>query len=368
MLRAEQLSVSYGAHRALEDVSIHVDEGEICVMLGANGAGKSTLLKAIAGLVRPLGGARITMDGTDMFGKASNLVVEAGIALVPEGRGIFGDLSVTENLALGAYGPQARSHRAKMLAEVLDLFPKLAERRGQVARTMSGGEQQMLAIGRALMSNPRILMLDEPSLGLSPLLCKELFKSLRMVGETGVGILLVEQNARQSLAISDRAYLLENGRVTGEGRAAAMLDDAAVQRAYLGGAAAQKADLMSAATQPLAAAPRAVTAADMVDRASQIAREHVEGRRGARSGSAIGTNGHVTAHDFGIQNGEKFIVSSQAEDLSRKAADFVARATSVMSAHVIAVREAAHAAVAGGPGRKNGKKKKRSKKKAKRAK
>ena len=239
MLEVRNLSVAYGAHRALEKVSIHVAAGEICVILGANGAGKSSLLKTIGGMVRSAPGAQILIDGNDITQAKPHKVVEAGLALVPEGRGIFGELTVAENLQLGAYGPQARDSEAERREEVLRLFPRLAERRNQIARTMSGGEQQMVAIGRALMSNPVILMLDEPSLGLSPLLTKDLFKSLRAVRETGVGILLVEQNAKQSLAIADRGYLIENGHITGEGTGAELAQDPAVQAAYLGGAAAQ---------------------------------------------------------------------------------------------------------------------------------
>ncbi|MAS06248.1 MAG: ABC transporter ATP-binding protein [Ahrensia sp.] len=239
MLEVRNLSVAYGAHRALEKVSVNVAAGEICVILGANGAGKSSLLKAIGGMVRSAPGAQILINGQEITEAKPHKVVEAGLALVPEGRGIFGELTVAENLQLGAYGPQARDSEAMRREEVLRLFPRLAERRNQIARTMSGGEQQMVAIGRALMSNPVILMLDEPSLGLSPLLTKDLFKSLKAVRETGVGILLVEQNAKQSLAIADRGYLIENGHITGEGTGAELAQDPAVQAAYLGGAAAK---------------------------------------------------------------------------------------------------------------------------------
>ena len=243
MLEVRNLSVSYGAHRALENVSVNVAAGEICVILGANGAGKSSLLKAIGGMVPSAPGAHILINGQDITQTKPHKVVEAGLALVPEGRGIFGELTVAENLQLGAYGPQARDSEAERREEVLRLFPRLAERRNQIARTMSGGEQQMVAIGRALMSNPVILMLDEPSLGLSPLLTKDLFKSLKAVRETGVGILLVEQNAKQSLAIADRGYLIENGHITGEGTGAELAQDPAVQAAYLGGAAAKPTQL-----------------------------------------------------------------------------------------------------------------------------
>ncbi len=236
MLEVKDVSVSYGRHRALDGVSVKVDKGEICVILGANGAGKSTLLKTVAGMVHAEAGGRIAMNGKPISGMKPHRIVEEGIALVPEGRGIFGDLSVAENLQLGAFASRARRDEAATLALVYKLFPRLAERRTQVARTMSGGEQQMVAIGRALMSKPEILMLDEPSLGLSPLLTQELFRSLREIAATGVGILLVEQNAKQSLKIAGRGYLIENGAVTGENSAAAMMKDPAVVSAYLGGA------------------------------------------------------------------------------------------------------------------------------------
>ncbi|MBL4646843.1 MAG: ABC transporter ATP-binding protein [Rhizobiales bacterium] len=236
MIKVSDLTLSYGAHRALENVSLEVDRGEICVILGANGAGKSSLLKAIAGMEPTTNGTRIDVNGLSIVGLSTDKIVETGLALVPEGRGIFGDLTVAENLKLGAYAKRARASEKQNLDKILQIFPKLAERRTQIARTMSGGEQQMVAIGRALMSNPDILMLDEPSLGLSPLLTKELFKSLRDVRDSGVGILLVEQNAKQSLAIADRGYLMENGHITGQGPAAQLANDPAVQAAYLGGA------------------------------------------------------------------------------------------------------------------------------------
>lgn len=232
MLSVEGLSVSYGRHRALDGVSVNAGKGEIVVILGANGAGKSTLLKAIGGLVASSG--QVAVDGRSVAGLPVHAIVEAGVALVPEGRGIFGALSVQDNLSLGAYARRARAHEPANLARVLALFPRLAERRAQAARTMSGGEQQMVAIGRAMMSAPLVLMLDEPSLGLSPMLTRELFRALRAIRDAGTGVLLVEQNARQSLAIADRAYLLENGRIVGHGRAAELVRDPAVQRAYLG--------------------------------------------------------------------------------------------------------------------------------------
>jgi acyl-CoA reductase-like NAD-dependent aldehyde dehydrogenase/ABC-type branched-subunit amino acid transport system ATPase component len=204
-------------------------------MLGANGAGKSSCLKALGGMVPHLPGARIALGSADLTALAPHLLVEAGLALVPEDRGIFPDLTVHDNLQLGAFTRRARARANENLARVVGLFPRLAERMRQHANTMSGGERQMVAIGRALMSAPDVLLLDEPSLGLSPLICNELFQALGRIKELGVGVLLVEQNARQALAIADRGYLLENGRVVGEGTARELRDDPAVQRAYLGG-------------------------------------------------------------------------------------------------------------------------------------
>jgi branched-chain amino acid transport system ATP-binding protein len=246
MIEVQNLSVSYGKHRALEDVALRVAPGEIVVILGANGAGKSTLLKAMAGICEGRVEGSVTLGGEDLIGRKPHDIVEAGLALVPEGRGVFGDLTVQENLVLGAYSGRARDEEAGNLDRVLRLFPKLAERRKQTVRTMSGGEQQMVAIGRAMMSNPEILALDEPSLGLSPLLCKDLFKSLAAVREAGLGVLLVEQNAKQSLKIADRGYLLENGEIVHEDDAASMANDPAVQKAYLGAGAGQSV----AAKQP----------------------------------------------------------------------------------------------------------------------
>lgn len=236
MLEVNNLSVSYGHHQALDKISIEVARGEIVVILGANGAGKTTLLKSLGGLVKPEPGCEIFLNNKSIYNLKSHQIVEAGLALVPEGRGIFGDLSVNENLELGAFAHHARADEDKNRREVLDLFPRLEERLTQTARVMSGGEQQMVAIGRALMSAPQILMLDEPSLGLSPLLCGELFKALSRVRETGVGMLLVEQNAVRSLEIADRGYLLENGRIIDAGTADDLRKDDAIQHAYLGGA------------------------------------------------------------------------------------------------------------------------------------
>ncbi len=236
MLEVRDLSVSYGRHRAVENVSVAVSSGEIVVMLGANGAGKSTFLRAVAGLTPATGNGSVTLQGRNIGTLAAHEIVEAGIALVPEGRGLFGDLTAQENLLLGAYPKRARGHEPVNLERVLALFPKLAERRDQAVRTMSGGEQQMVAIGRAMMSAPAVLMLDEPSLGLSPLLCGELFRALAQIKDTGIGILLVEQNAKLSLSIADRGYLIDNGSISGSGTAEALMRDESVRRAYLGGA------------------------------------------------------------------------------------------------------------------------------------
>ena len=254
MLEIRDLSVSYGQHQALNDATLHVDTGEIVVILGANGAGKSTLLKALSGINEGSVTGDITLSGQSLAGLTSDQIVEEGVALVPEGRGIFGDLTVEENLKLGAYPNRAKGDEQSNLERVYDLFPKLIERRRQVARTMSGGEQQMVAIGRAMMSSPRILTLDEPSLGLSPLLCKELFQNLRAVRDLGIGVLMVEQNAKQSLAIADRGYLLENTRIVHTDTAEALIHDPAVQAAYLGGGGAS-APVPTPAKQETAAKP-----------------------------------------------------------------------------------------------------------------
>jgi len=233
MLECEGISVFYGRHRAVENASVTVSTGEIVVMLGSNGAGKSTLLRALAGQT-PMAGGRVVMNGADITGRPPHEIVESGMALVPEDRGIFADLTVEENLVLGGYPRRARAREAENMARVLELFPRLAERRRQLVRTMSGGERQMVALGRAMMSAPAILMLDEPSLGLSPLLTRDLFRSLTKIKDTGVGIFLVEQNAKQSLAIADRGYLLDNGHIVGSDTAANLSKDEKVRTAYLG--------------------------------------------------------------------------------------------------------------------------------------
>jgi len=234
MLEIRDLSISYGQHRAVEKVSLNVSRGEIVVILGANGAGKSSVLRAAAGLLPGMTGSSLEMDGRDITNCPPDEFVEAGIALVPEDRAIFAELTVQENLKLGAYPKRARKGASDNLARVMALFPKLAERLRQRVRTMSGGEQQMVAIGRAMMSAPAILLLDEPSLGLSPLLCSELFRALAMIRSTEIGILLVEQNAKRGLGIADRGYVLENGFVTGSESSAVLSNDERVRKAYLG--------------------------------------------------------------------------------------------------------------------------------------
>ena len=247
MLRVAHIAAAYGKHMALTDVDLQVDGGEIVVLLGANGAGKSTLLKVIAGVVPHLPGGSVRLGGRELGPLPTHEIVEAGVALVPEGRGLFAELTVRENLMLGAYARRARHSSKENLAVVADLFPRLQERLGQVVRTMSGGEQQMVAIGRAMMSAPEYLLLDEPSLGLSPLLAHELFQALSRIGSTGVGVLLVEQNARLSLSIAQRGYLIETGRIVGQGEATDLTADPAVRAAYLGGGEIRAKALIDAA-------------------------------------------------------------------------------------------------------------------------
>jgi ABC-type branched-subunit amino acid transport system ATPase component len=234
MLDVIGLSHAYGRHQALDEVSIRLRAGEAVAILGANGAGKTTLLNAVAGLLRPASGS-IRFEGRELAGLSPDRIVEMGIAAVPESRRLFEPMSVIENLDLGAYTRRARKGAAAARERVFDLFPRLAERRSQAVRTMSGGERQMVAIGRALMSQPRLLLLDEPSLGLSPRLSAELFAVLaRIAGEGELGVLMVEQNARRALALASRAYLLSLGRIVGEGEAKMLARDSAVARSYLG--------------------------------------------------------------------------------------------------------------------------------------
>ena len=237
MLEVNDLTVTYGKHVALDAVSIEVKAGEMVAILGANGAGKSSLLGAVGGRVKPAAGM-IRFHGQDLLALPQHALVDQGIALVPEGRGIFPGLSVAENLALGGRPAHAVGGARERQDTVFTLFPKLAERRRQIAGTMSGGEQQMVAIGRALMSAPQLLLLDEPSLGLAPIVVQEVFAALARIRTTGLTIVIVEQNARATLALADRAYLIEAGRITGSGPADTLRTDPAVVRAFLGGAPA----------------------------------------------------------------------------------------------------------------------------------
>lgn len=232
MLEVRNLHVSYGKARAVQGVSLRVEEGEIVALIGANGAGKSSTMHAICGVARPALGA-VTFRGKDVTGLPPHRVVPLGIAQVPEGRLIFDDLTVEENLVLGGIAQPASGGRRRM-AQVLDLFPALAPRADEPASNLSGGQQQLLAIARGLMSNPAFLMLDEPSLGLAPLAAQEVFDLFTTLRRSGVTILLVEQNVRQALAIADRGYVIESGRIILEGGSARLLEDEGLARAYLG--------------------------------------------------------------------------------------------------------------------------------------
>jgi branched-chain amino acid transport system ATP-binding protein len=232
MLEVDNLTVAYGRRRALEGVALTVRPGEIVTLLGANGSGKSTTLRAVSGLVRPAGGA-IRYEGRDLARLTADAIVAAGIGHVPEGREIFTDFTVLENLQVGAHTVPAREVPARLEA-VYALFPVLRERRRQRAGTLSGGEQQMLAIARALMTRPRLLLLDEPSLGLAPRLMREILGVIRRINADGVAVLLVEQNARAALALAARGYVLETGRVVAAGRSADLAVDPRIRAAYLG--------------------------------------------------------------------------------------------------------------------------------------
>lgn len=233
MLRVENLNVYYGVIHALHDVSLEVGAGEIVTLIGSNGAGKSTTLLTLSGLLQPTSGT-VRFEDKDLLGLPPHQRVIQGLVQVPEGRRVFATLTIAENLDLGSYTRRDKAQVKKDLEEVYDLFPRLRERRNQQAGTMSGGEQQMLAVGRAMMSRPRLLLLDEPSLGLAPLLVKEIFNVVRRIRERGVTVLLVEQNAHLALAIADRAYVLETGRVVMSGAAGDIARDPGVKAAYLG--------------------------------------------------------------------------------------------------------------------------------------
>ena len=233
MLEIKDLHVSYGGIQALRGVSLNVPDGKIVTLIGANGAGKSTLMRTISGLVKAQSGS-ILWNGQELLGKPIDQIVASGIAMSPEGRRVFADLTVLVNLKIGAYLRKDKAETEKDLEWVYSLFPRLRERSWQSAGTLSGGEQQMLAVGRALMAKPKMILMDEPSMGLSPLLVKEIFAIIQEVNKQGITILLVEQNAKMALAISDRAYVLETGNISIEGNAADLLNDPRVKKAYLG--------------------------------------------------------------------------------------------------------------------------------------
>ena len=234
MLKVTDLKVRYGMIEAIKGISFEVRDGEIVTMIGANGAGKTTTMHAISGLVKAAEGS-IMLDDVELTKTPANKIVGMGLAQVPEGRRVFAEQTVEENLILGAYLRKDKSKMAEDMEEVYQLFPRLKERRKQLAGTLSGGEQQMLAMGRALMAKPSILLLDEPSMGLSPLLVSEIFHIIREINDKGTTILLVEQNAKRALAIADRAYVLETGNITLEGTGEELANDERVQKAYLGG-------------------------------------------------------------------------------------------------------------------------------------
>lgn len=234
MIKINDLVVAYGGIEALKGVSLEVPKGKIVTLVGANGAGKSTTLKSIVGLVKPKSGA-IVYEGEDLTKLTTEKMVEKGIALVPEGRRVFSDLTVLENLKIGAYSRKDRNHIDKDLENVYSLFPRLKERTWQAAGTLSGGEQQMLAIGRALMSKPKLIMMDEPSLGLAPIIVKELFGIIKKINkEEGVTVLLIEQNANAALKIADIGYIMETGKIILEGSGKDLLTNEEVKKAYLG--------------------------------------------------------------------------------------------------------------------------------------
>lgn len=233
LLEIKDLEVNYGVIKAIKGVSFDVNEGEIIALIGANGAGKTTILHTITGLIQAKKGS-IVFDGKEITKTPPHKIVSMGMAHVPEGRRIFQQLSVLENLKLGAYTRKDKSEIASTLKMVYERFPRLEERKNQVAGTLSGGEQQMLAMGRALMSKPRIILMDEPSMGLSPLLVSEIFDIIKVINESGTTVLLVEQNAKKALSIADRAYVLETGKITLSGDAKDLINDESVKKAYLG--------------------------------------------------------------------------------------------------------------------------------------
>jgi ABC-type branched-chain amino acid transport systems, ATPase component len=233
MLKVEKINISYGAIHAIHDLSLEVNNGEIVTLIGANGAGKTSTLRAISGL-NPIKFGEITYDGKVISNIGAHKIVSYGLSQVPEGRRVFGDQTIEENLLLGAYLRKSKSEIKESMEEVFTLFPRVKERRKQLAGTMSGGEQQMLAIGRALMAKPKLLLLDEPSMGLAPIVVEEIFEIIKNIRKAGTTILLVEQNANAALQIADRGYVLETGSVVLEGLAQDLLHDDSVRKAYLG--------------------------------------------------------------------------------------------------------------------------------------
>lgn len=233
MLEVKDLQVYYGVIQALKGISFHVNQGEVIALIGANGAGKTTTLQTLTGILSPKSGS-IVFEGKDLTRTPAHKIVEMGMAHVPEGRRVFADMSVYENLLLGAYTRKDKAEIAESLAGVYKRFPRLEERKGQRAGTLSGGEQQMLAMGRALMSKPRIVLMDEPSMGLSPIFVEEIFNIIKEISAEGTTVLLVEQNAKKALSIADRAYVLETGKIVLEGNAKDLLNDESIKKAYLG--------------------------------------------------------------------------------------------------------------------------------------
>ena len=233
MLEIKDLEVCYGVIRAIKGISFEVNQGEVIALIGAKGAGKTTILHTITGLV-PAKSGSILFEGKELTKTPAHKIVSMGMAHVPEGRRIFQQLSVLENLKLGAYTRKDKNEISQSLKMVYERFPRLEERKNQVAGTLSGGEQQMLAMGRALMSKPRIILMDEPSMGLSPLLVTEIFDIIKVISESGTTVLLVEQNAKKALSIADRAYVLETGNITLSGKASDLMNNESVQKAYLG--------------------------------------------------------------------------------------------------------------------------------------
>ena len=233
MLEVKDLEVYYGVIQAIKGISFEVNKGEVIALIGANGAGKTTTLHTITGLLSPKKG-HVIFEGQDITKVPAHKIVSMGMAHVPEGRRVFAELSVYENLKMGAYTRKDKNEIEESLANVYKRFPRLEERKNQMAGTLSGGEQQMLAMGRALMSKPKIILMDEPSMGLSPILVNEIFDIIRAVSESGTTVLLVEQNAKKALAIADRAYVLETGKIVLEGNAKDLLEDDSIKKAYLG--------------------------------------------------------------------------------------------------------------------------------------